>query len=222
MIRINLLPHREAKRKLKKTAFIALMALGGIVGAGVVLGVGGYNATRISIQNERNNVLTAANAELDKKIVAIATLKQEIEGLKARQQAVEDLQGDRNQPVYLLDELVKQTPTGVYLKSFKQEGQRVTLSGYAQSQERVAELLRNLAGNSPWLERPDLTEVRAATLQQSKSGKKIVEFTLAVGIKRPRDLDAEKNGTPGMPGAKPVPATTTVASAAVPPAPAAK
>ena len=139
-------------------------------------------------------MLSNANAELDKKIVAIATLKQEIEALKARQQAVEDLQGDRNQPVYLLDELVKQTPTGVYLKSFKQEGQRVTLTGYAQSQERVAELLRNLAGNSPWLEQPDLTEVRAATLQQSKSGKKVVEFTLTVGIKRPRDKDRRQAG----------------------------
>ena len=152
MIRINLLPHREARRKHKKTAFAALMALGGIVGAAVVLGVGAYNATRIGIQNERNLVLTTANARLDEKIVAIATLKQEIEALKARQQAVEDLQGDRNQPVYLLDELVKQTPSGVYLKSFKQDGQRVTLAGYAQSQERVAELLRNLAGSSPCLE----------------------------------------------------------------------
>jgi type IV pilus assembly protein PilN len=189
MIRINLLPHREVKRKQKKAAFVALMALGGILGAAVVLVVGGYNASRISIQNERNLVLTKANADLDKKIAAIATLKQEIEALKARQQAVEDLQGDRNQPVYLLDELVKQTPTGVYLKQFKQEGQRVTLSGYAQSQERVAELLRNLAGASPWLERPDLTEVRAVALAQSKTGKKVVEFTLAVGIKRPRDKD---------------------------------
>ena len=102
-----------------------------------------------------------ANAELDKKIGKIATLKHEIEALKARQQAVEDLQGDRNQPVYLLDELVKQTPDGVYLKSFKQDGQRVLMNGYAQSQERVAELLRNLSSNSPWLERPDLIEVRA-------------------------------------------------------------
>lgn len=190
MIRINLLPHREAKRKQKKAAFVALMALSAILGVAVVLAVGGYNASRISIQNERNLAIKAANAELDKKIAAIATLKQEIEALKARQQAVEDLQGDRNQPVYLLDELVRQTPEGVYLKSFKQEGQRVLLSGYAQSQERVAELLRNLSGSSPWLERPDLTEVRAATLAQSKTGKKVVEFTLAVGIKRPRDKDA--------------------------------
>jgi type IV pilus assembly protein PilN len=216
MIRINLLPHREAKRKQKKTAFVALMALGGIVGAAVVLAVGGYNATRIAIQNERNGVLTAANTELDKKIVAIATLKQEIEALKARQQAVEDLQGDRNQPVYLLDELVKQTPSGVYLKGFKQEGQRVTMSGYAQSQERVAELLRNLASNSPWLEKPDLTEVKSATLQQSKTGKKVVEFILAVGIKRPRDKDADKAGE--KPGEKRVGqgAVTTAAASAAP------
>jgi type IV pilus assembly protein PilN len=200
MIRINLLPHREEKRKLKKNAFVALMALGGILGAAVVLVVGGYNASRISIQNERNLVLTNANAELDKKIVAIATLKQEIEALKARQQAVEDLQGDRNQPVYLLDELVKQTPTGVYLKSFKQDGQRVSLSGYAQSQERVAEMLRNLSGASPWLEKPELTEVKAAALTQSKTGKKVVEFTLVVGIKRPRDKDADKAvPKPGQP-----------------------
>jgi type IV pilus assembly protein PilN len=200
MIRINLLPHREAKRKQKQAAFVALMALGGIAGVAVVLLVGGYNASRISIQNERNLVLKGANADLDKKISAIKTLKEEIEALKARQQAVEDLQGDRNQPVYLLDELVKQTPEGVYLKSFKQDGQRVVLSGYAQSQERVAEMLRNLSGNSPWLERPDLTEVRAATLAQSKSGRKVVEFTLAVSIKRARD-DKDDAAKPGQPRA---------------------
>ena len=211
MIRINLLPHREAKRKQKKAAFAALMALGGIAGAAVVLGVGAYNATRIGIQSERNLVLSTANAELDKKIVAIATLKQEIEALKARQQAVEDLQGDRNQPVYLLDELVKQTPSGVYLRSVKQEGQRVTLSGFAQSQERVAELLRNLAGSSPWLEKPDLTEVKAAILQQSKVGKKVVEFTLTVGIKRPRDKDGDK------PGDKAAIKTVVAGAPAVPP-----
>ncbi len=190
MIKINLLPHREAKRKQKKSAFVALMTLAAIVGVLVVMMVGGYNARQIAIQNERNAIISSANAELDKKIAAIATLKQEIEALKARQQAVEDLQGDRNQPVYLLDELVKQTPPGVYLKGFKQDGQRVVLSGYAQSQERVAELLRNLSGNSPWLERPDLTEVKAVLLAQSKSGRKVVEFTLAVGIQRPRDKDA--------------------------------
>jgi type IV pilus assembly protein PilN len=191
MIRINLLPHREAKRKQKQAAFVALVALGGLAGVALVLLIGAYNASRIATQNERNLVLQNANAELDTKIKKIANLKSEIEALKARQQAVEDLQGDRNQPVYLLDELVRQMPQGVYLKSFRQDGQRVVLNGYAQSQERVAELLRNLAGNSPWLERPDLSEVRASTLQQGKSARKVVEFTLAVAIKRARDKDGE-------------------------------
>jgi type IV pilus assembly protein PilN len=195
MIRINLLPHREAKRKQKQKAFAAMLALGGLAGAALVLLVGGYNASRIATQNQRNQVLKSANAELDVTIKKIANLKAEIEGLKARQQAVEDLQGDRNQPVYLLDELVRQTPEGVYLKSFKQDGQKVLLNGVAQSQERVAELLRNLSGNSPWLERPDLTEVRAATLEKSKTGRKVVEFTLNVAIKRAREK--EETAKPG-------------------------
>ena len=214
MIKINLLPHREAKRKQKQAAFVVLMALGAVLGVVVVLMVGAYNASRISIQEERNRVIANANAELDIKIEKIAGLKQEIEALKARQQAVEDLQGDRNQPVYLLDELVRQTPEGVYLKAFKQDGQRVTLSGYAQSQERVADLLRNLAGNSQWLERPDLTEVRAVSLDKNKAGRKVVEFTLGVNIKRPRDLDAAAEAAAGTPVAgarKPGAANTTAA-----------
>jgi type IV pilus assembly protein PilN len=217
MIKINLLPHREAKRKQKKAAFIAMLAFGGIVGAVIVVLVGGYNASRISIQNERNEVIRAENLVLDKQIAEIATLKQEIEALKARQQAVEDLQSDRNQPVYLLDELVKQTPPGVYLKAFKQEGQRVTLLGYAQSQERVAELLRNVADNSQWLERPELGEVRAVPLAKSTTGKRVVEFNMVVGIKRPRDKEAAAAGAPkagaavpGTPGAA-VPAAVPAA-----------
>ena len=216
MIRINLLPHREAKRKQKQAAFVALMVLCGIAGLLIVIAVGGYNARRISVQSERNARIEAANQALDKQIAEIADLKQEIEALKARQQAVEDLQADRNQPVYLLDELVRQTPTGVHLSSFKQDGQRVVLSGYAQSQERVAELLRNLASASPWLERPDLTEIKSVPLAQSKSGRKVEEFTLAVAIKRPRDLEAEpKEGQPGAPVAAPGgPATASGAAGA--------
>jgi type IV pilus assembly protein PilN len=205
MIRINLLPHREAKRKQKQAAFVALLAAGGLAGAAVVLMVGAWNASRIAVQNERNLVLKTAGAELDKKIGEIKTLKEEIEALKARQQAVEDLQGDRNQPVYLLDELVRQTPEGVYLKSFRQDGQKVTLNGYAQSQERVAELLRNVSGVSPWLERPNLTEVKVAPMDKdkSKTGRKVVEFQMDVAIKRPReqeDADAAEEAKPA--GAK--------------------
>ena len=215
MIKINLLPHREARRKHKKSAFLALMAASAVIGALVVAMVGGYNANRNDSQADRNAVLTRANVALDKEIAEIATLKQEIEALKARQQAVEDLQGDRNQPVYLLEELVRQTPQGVYLRSFKQEGQRVTLTGSAQSQERVAELLRNLSTGSVWLERPELVEVRAVPLVGSKNGKKIGEFTMSVSIKRPRDNDkagavkkvAGAADTPAGPA--PVPATAS-------------
>ena len=217
MIKINLLPHREAKRRQKKAAFMALLALSAVMGAVFVVVVGGYNASRISIQNQRNLVLTTANAELDTKIAEIATLKQEIEALKARQQAVEDLQADRNQPVYLLEELVRQTPQGVHLKSFKQEGQRVTLTGYAQSQERVAELLRNLSSGSAWLERPELGEVRAVTLPGSKTNKKVGEFSMTVGIRRPRDKEAL-----AAPGAAGTAVATTVTGAPAPAAPAAK
>lgn len=199
MIRINLLPHREAKRKQKQQAFVALLALGGVVGAAVVLLVGGYNARQISVQEQRNAVLTQASADLDKKIAEIKTLKEDIAALQARQQAVEDLQGDRNQPVHLLDELVRQTPEGVQLKIVKQDGRRVTLGGSAQSQERVAELLRNLSGNSAWLQTPELVEVRAATVGGAKgaSVRRVVEFTLTVAIKRSRDEEqAGKDGKP--------------------------
>jgi type IV pilus assembly protein PilN len=209
MIRINLLPHREQKRALRKKAFYALLGLGFGAGAAIVVMVGGFNARALSIQEQRQEVLKGAIAELDKKIVEISTLRDEINALKARQQAVEDLQADRNQPVYLMDELVRQTPPGVFLKGVRQEAQKVTLTGSAQSQERVSELLRNLSGNSPWLERPDLVEVKAGTLggKDKGGGRAIVEFQLSVMIKRPRDKDENPDGKPGAKaGAKPNPA----------------
>jgi len=189
MIRINLLPHREEKRKQRRSAFFSMLLLSAVLGGLLVLLVGAFIGNRISAQDERNNFIKAENAKLDKQIKEIATLKQEIEALKARQQAVEDLQADRNQPVYLMDELVKQVPEGIYLRSFKQEGQRIHLVGLAQSNERVSELLRNFSNNSPWLERPDLIEIRSAAVGQGKEAKKVFNFTVTVGIKRPRDHD---------------------------------
>lgn len=196
MIRINLLPHREEKRKQRKSAFLSMLLLSAALGGAVVLLVGGVIANRISAQDQRNNFIKAENTKLDGQIKEIATLKQEIEALKARQQAVEDLQADRNQPVYLMDELVKQVPEGIYLSSFKQDGQRIHITGNAQSNERVSELLRNFSNNSPWLERPDLIEIRSSNLGQGKDAKKIFNFTVVVGIKRPGEQDQA--------GAKPV------------------
>ena len=202
MVRINLLPHREARRKERKTAFVAMLIAAVFVGGLLVLAVGGVIATRIAGQNERNAFIQAENAKLDVQIKEIATLKQEIEALKARQQAVEDLQSDRNQPVYLMDELVRQVPEGTYLRSFKQAGQKVTLNGYAQSNERVSELLRNLGNASPWLERPDLVEIRAATIGTGKDLRKTFEFTVNVGIKRSREADATPGTVPLAAAAK--------------------
>lgn len=189
MIRINLLPHREEKRKKRQSAFYAMLGLAGTVAVLLVILVGLGIGNRISAQERRNNFIKTENAKLDIQIKEISTLKQEIEALKARQQAVEDLQGDRNQPVYLMDELVKQTPEGIYLRAFKQDGQRVVLNGYAQSNERVSEFLRNLSNNSPWLNLPELIEIRSTNLGQGKDAKKVFEFTVNVGIKRPRDKE---------------------------------
>lgn len=200
MIRINLLPHREAKRLQRKNAFYALLAASSIFGVFILLIGFGYIENQISNQNGRNNFIKSENAKLDVQIKEISTLKQEIDSLKARQQAVEDLQGDRNQPVYLMDELVKRTPEGVYLRAFKQDGQRVVINGYAQSNERVSELLRNLGNQSLWLEKPDLIEIRSTGLGQGRDAKKVFDFTVNVGIKRPREKDqaaGESSKTPG-------------------------
>lgn len=207
MIKINLLPHREAKRKKRKNAFFAMLAFSIVMGGVVVLAVAGFIQNNISNQNQRNEFIKAENKRLDAQIAEIATLKQEIEALKARQQAVEDLQSDRNQPVFLMDELVKQVPEGIYLRSFKQAGQRVVLNGHAQSNERVSELLRNLGNNSPWLERPDLIEIRSTGAGQGKDAKKVFEFTVNVGIKRPRDAEAATAATLAQSGAVPLAAT---------------
>jgi type IV pilus assembly protein PilN len=163
------------------------------VGGGVIEGM-------ISGQENVNSILKQENSRLDEQIKEVAALNQEIQSLKARQQAVEDLQADRNQPVYLMEELVLQTPEGVYLKSLKQDGQRVVLNGYAQSNDRVSEYLRNLSNNSPWLERPDLIEIRAVTLGQGRDMKKVFDFTINVGIKRPRDKAKEAASAPAIAG----------------------
>ncbi len=206
-IKINLLPHREEKRKQREKGFYALLVLGAIAGIFIIVVVGGILEALIARQDQRNTALKQENQRLDVQIKEISTLKQEIDSLKARQQAVEDLQADRNQPVYLMDELVLQTPEGIYLKSLKQEGQRVVLAGYAQSNERVSEFLRNLGNNSPWLEKPDLIEIKSVTLGQGRDMKKVFDFTVNVGIKRPRDKDAAAAAT-----------ATAVGKAGVPPA----
>ncbi|MBC3882718.1 PilN domain-containing protein [Undibacterium sp. LX40W] len=189
MIKINLLPHREAKRKELKTQFYSLMALAAILGAGVVILVGLVFSTQLSAQTERNAFITQENLELDKKIKEVATLRQEIDALKARQQAVEDLQADRNQPVFMMNELVRLAPEGLYLTSIKQEGQRVLMKGYAQS-HAVVGIFVNELNSSQWMNRPEIIQNKAVGLGQGRDAKRVIEFDLNVGIRRPRELEA--------------------------------
>ena len=185
MILINLLPHREEKRKRRKAAYFAGLALGAVAG---VLAVGlwyGVLEQMKSAQMERNAFLGAEIKKLEAQIKDIANLRAEIEALKARQKAVEDLQTNRNIPVYLLNELVKQTPDGVYLSSIRQTGQVVAVTGVAQSNERVSEFLRNTLYNSQWLEKPELIEIRAGAAQGG-GRQRAYDFSMRVSIKRPQ------------------------------------
>lgn len=187
MILINLLPHREEKRRQRKRAFVAALGLSALAGVGIV-GVW-YTALQqmTSAQVERNEFLKARIAVLDKEIKDIATLRSDIEALKSRQKAVEDLQTDRNTPVYLLNELVKQTPEGVYLTAIRQSGQTVAISGIAQTNERVSEFLRNALYNSPWLERPELVEIKARNAApNSRDNSRLFDFSMRVTLKRPQ------------------------------------
>ena len=188
MILINLLPHREAARKRRRDLFNA--SLGGAMLVGALLSGAIYLwfEGQISVQQDRNAFLQTEIGRLEKQIKDIATLQAEIAALRARQQAVEDLQSDRNQPVHLLNELVKQLPDGVYLTGFKQENLQVSLQGVAQSNERVSELLRNLTNNSPWLERPELVEIVASSVALSpRDQRRVSNFTIRVGLVRASD-----------------------------------
>lgn len=202
MILINLLPHREAARKRRRETFYATLGLSAVLG-GVIAGMAflWYQA-QISSQQSKNGLLQSAITKLEAEIKEISTLQAEIAALRARQQAVEDLQGDRNMPVHLLNELVRQLPDGVYLTSMKQDNQAVTLQGMAQSNERVSELLRNLGNNSPWLVKPELVEITSGNVNLSpRDQRRVANFTMRIGLKRP--TEAQKAAAPAGKAAAP-------------------
>ncbi len=202
MIKINLLPHREAKRKDLKNRFYSLLLLAALVAAILIIVVGVYFSTQISSQNERNAFIKNENEILDSKIKEVANLKQEIDALKARQQAVEDLQGDRNQPVYMMNELIKLAPEGLYLTVIKQDGQRISIKGYAQSHGMV-QVFFDALSSSPWMSKPEIIQNKAVIQGVGRDGKRVIEFDLNVGIRRPRELEQEVNKADAAKPAKP-------------------
>lgn len=197
MILINLLPYREERRKRRKAAFFVGLGVAALIGAGVVVAAYLLLQFLTAEQQARNQYIQGEISRLELQIKDIANLKAEIEGLKSRQRAVEDLQTDRNTPVQLLDDLARLAPEGVYLVAIKQAEKVVTITGNAQTNERVSEFLRNVSRNSEWLEKPDLIEVKLAALTaDTKNQRRLLEFSMKVSIKAP-----PREATPGAPAA---------------------
>lgn len=193
MIRINLLPHREQRRKERRQQFFVLLgatlALGAVVALVVHLVISGY----IDAQEDRNNLFKAEIAKLDKDIAEIKRLQEQIDSLLARKKVIESLQSYRAETVHVFNELARLVPDGVVLRSLKQSGLKIELRGSAQSNSRVSTLMRNLDG-SPYLEAPQLVEIKAGSVD----GRRVGDFTLIISIERPKDAaDTNKPGKAG-------------------------
>jgi type IV pilus assembly protein PilN len=214
VILINLLPHREAARKRRRDAFYAALGTSALVGGIVAGAIYLWYAAQISNQQSRNQLLQHEITRLEGQIKDIASLQAEIAALRARQQAVEDLQADRNMPVYLLNELVKQLPDGVYILNLKQDNQTVSLQGVAQSNERVSELLRNLANNSPWLTKPELVEITAGSVALTpRDQRRVSNFTMKVRLLRASEVQKAAAAASGASAPAPAPASKASAAA---------
>ena len=190
MILINLLPHREAARKRRKEIFNISLGTAALLG-GIMAGIIflWYQAA-ISSQQDNNTVLETEIKKLETQIKDIVGLEAEIAALRARQQAVEDLQSDRNLPVHLLTEIVNQLPDGVFISRLVQQDQIVTLNGTAQSNERVAEFFRNLAVNTPWFTKPELIEiVSGIVVLPPKDQKRVSNFVIKVRLVRASEVE---------------------------------
>ena len=177
MIRINLLPHRAEKRKAQQIQFVAFSVISVVLGAVIVGFVHMAITAQIDYQERRNAYLTKEIAVLDKQIDEIKKLREQTKSLLARKSVVENLQSTRSDVVHLLDQMLRILPDGVYLKSLKQTGNKISLTGYAQSNARVSTLMRSIA-DSPWLENPVLIEIHAVTLKSMR----LSEFSLTFDL----------------------------------------
>lgn len=186
MILINLLPYREERRKRRKAAFFAGLGVAALAGAGVVGAIYLLLQFLTAEQQSHNQYIQSEISRLEAQIKDIANLKTEIDALKSRQRAVEDLQTDRNTPVHLLNDLSRLAPEGIYLTTIRQDGKVVTISGIAQTNERVSEFLRNVSRSSEWLDKPDLIEVKLASVTtNSRDPRRLLDFSMKVSIKTP-------------------------------------
>jgi type IV pilus assembly protein PilN len=192
MIRVNLLPHREEKRRRRQQRFMVLAGIAAIFGLMVAGGVYAFLDNQVSEQQANVKYMQGEIAKLDKEIEEIRKIREETASLLAKKQVVENLQANRSEPVQLLDQLLRQLPDGVYLKSIRQQGPKVNITGYAQSNARVSTLMRNL-GASPYLENPELVEIKGAPAPD-KTGNRVNEFNMNISIKRTQPEGAATKG----------------------------
>lgn len=185
MIRVNLLPHRQVRRELRQREFGLMAGFTAIAAAFIIFLGWSYINSQAEAQLERNKRLDGAIVKLDKEIADIKDLKDQISTMLARKQVVENLQTNRSQAVIVLDELSRQLPEGMYLKSIKQQANVISVNGIADTNARVATLVRNLSA-STWLESPSLVEIKSVLVNTLKQN----TFTLNVNIKVPK-VDAE-------------------------------
>ena len=211
MILINLLPHREAARKRRRDTFNATLGLALVAGLVIAGLIYLWYQAQISDQQNRNIYLQGEISKLELQIKEIANIEAEIAALKARQSAVENLQADRNLQVHLLNELVKQLPDGTYITSLKQQDQSIAITGVAQSNERVSELLRNLSDNTPWLAKPDLVEITAGTVSLSpRDQRRVANFNVRFRLMRTSEV--QKNAASGAGATAPAAPAAAAAS----------
>lgn len=192
MIRVNLLPHREERRKRRQQQFGVLAGIFALIGLLVAGSIWFFLDQQVTQQQQNVAYMKGEIAKLDKQIEEIRKIREETASLLAKKQVVEGLQSNRSEPVQLLDQLLRQLPEGVYLKAVKQVGPKVNVAGYAQSNARVSTLMRNL-GASPYLENPELVEIKAVP-NPDKSGNRVNEFNMNISIKR---AQAENTGSSG-------------------------
>lgn len=179
MMRINLLPHREEKRKARQKQFGVLAGLTAVLALAAAGLLWVVFDSQVEDQKGRNKYLNDEITKLDKQIDEIKKIREETASLLAKKQVVEGLQSNRSEPVYLLDQLLRQLPEGLYLKSIKQTGTKINVTGYAQSNARVSAFMRNIEA-SPYLENPNLVEIKAVTVAAQRAN----EFSLDFYIKR--------------------------------------
>ena len=197
MIRINLLPHREEKRKRRQQQFFGILAFSIVLGLVVAGAVWFFLDQQVEQQAANVAYMKGEISKLDKQIEEIRKIREETASLLAKKQVVEGLQSNRSEPVQLLDQLLRQLPEGIYLKQIKQTGVKVNVMGYAQSNARVSTLMRNL-GASPYLENPELIEIKAVLLDNNPN-KRVNEFSMNISVKRAKAEEAK--GAAGKAGA---------------------